>query len=109
MLLLVVIAMNQYIRAGLIKEGPRFICSFNAKGDVGVINCCTPMDLDGDGRINDILFSCFLDFTNADDFYVYAEILRRNETWCKKTWNQVLDSNSGAFDSLKYYKLLDAC
>ncbi len=110
MRLLVVIAMSQYVRAELIEEAPRFICSFNPGNYNGVINCCTPMDLDGDGRINDILFSCLSPFVigqQLDYYYMYAEILRRNETWCKKTWNQVFDN--GTFELLRNYKPLDAC
>jgi hypothetical protein len=109
MLLLVVIAMSQYLRAELIEKAPRFICSFiSPLWEPAVINCCTPMDLDGDGRVNDILFSCFGSLNYADLDYTYAEILRRNETWCKKRWNYSFDDNR-TFSALSLFKPLDPC
>lgn len=106
MLLLVVTAMSQYIHAGLIDKGPRFLCTFFDQ--YFIINCCTPMDLDGDGKINDILISCMESYLYPEDYYVYAELIRRNETWCKKTWNHAFDSNY-TFSALADYKLLDPC
>jgi hypothetical protein len=74
-----------------------------------MLNCCTPMDLDGDGRINDILFSCYISSAYVTTDYMYGEILRRNETWCKKTWNKAFDDDGYITREFPDYKPLDAC
>jgi hypothetical protein len=102
-----VVSMVLYGHGQLIEKAPSFPCSFIA--GVSPINCCTPMDLDDDGKVNDILFSCYVDDQQPQNNYLYAEILRRNGTWCKKTWNALFDGEFFAHFYLPDYPLLEVC